>query len=68
MERKDLLTVDETRLALGGVSTGTVYNLANAGDLPLVKIRGRTFVRAEDIAALIERSVENRGTAAAGAA
>lgn len=63
-ETPALLSVTQAREALGGVSVATFYNLVNDGDLALVKIRGRTFVRREDIDALIERSVEHRGEAA----
>lgn len=54
--RTALLTVDEAREALGGVSVGTFYKLVADG-LPLVKLRRRTFVRPEDLAEFVERHV-----------
>ncbi len=54
--RTALLTVDEAREALGGISVGTFYHLVADG-LPLVKLRSRTFVRPEDIAEFVERNL-----------
>jgi len=54
--RLSLLTVDEACEALGGVSVGTFYKLVADG-LPLVKLRRRTFVRPDDLAAFVERSL-----------
>jgi excisionase family DNA binding protein len=52
-----LLNVKEARTALGGVSRATFYSLVNDGDLPVVKVRGRTFVRKTDVSAFIDRKV-----------
>jgi len=59
-----LLTVDEAREALGGVSVGTFYKLVAEG-LPLVKLRSRTLVRPEDLATFVERNLRVEGPAAA---
>lgn len=59
-----LLTVTDARRRLGGVSVNTFYDLVNNGELSIVKIRRRTFVRPEDVQVLIERNVEHRGAAA----
>jgi helix-turn-helix protein len=56
MPRSKLLTVEQARTALGGISRTTFYALRAEGSLPVVKIRDRTFIRPEDIDALIARS------------
>jgi excisionase family DNA binding protein len=56
MSSTKLLTVEEVRGELR-VSEATIYNLFASGELPKVKIRGRTFVRTGDVEALIERNV-----------
>lgn len=50
-----LLTIAEA-LAVLRVSRTTLYELMNDGDLPVVKIRGRRFVRDDDLAALIAKN------------
>ncbi|MDX2380323.1 MAG: helix-turn-helix domain-containing protein [Acidimicrobiia bacterium] len=39
----------------GGLSRQSIYNLARADELRLVKIRRRTFIRVSDLDAIIER-------------
>lgn len=51
-----LLTIDDVQNRLR-VSRATVYNLFATGELAKVKIRGRTLVRAVDVASLIARNV-----------
>jgi excisionase family DNA binding protein len=38
------------------VSRATIYRLFERGDLPLIKIAGRTLIRRGDIEALLDRS------------
>jgi len=58
-----LLTIDDVKDHLR-VSRATVYTLFATGELPKVKIRGRTFVRLHDVALLIERNVSVHDAAA----
>jgi len=51
-----LLALREAQQQLGGIGRSTLYRLIESGDLPLVKIRRRSFVRAADVTALIERA------------
>jgi excisionase family DNA binding protein len=50
-----LLSIRETAEALG-VSRQTIYRLAAAGDLPVVKIGDRSLFPPRDVEALIDRS------------
>ena len=54
-----LVTVAEARRLLGGVSGQTIYRLIADGELPIVKIRRRTFMRCADLEALIESATRS---------
>jgi len=54
---KGLLSIPEARAELGDIGVTTLYALVAEGALPLVKIRRRSFIRAEDVEALIERNL-----------
>lgn len=45
-----------------GISRATLYRLHNAGELPFVKISGRTFVEAADLEILIDRHKQHSGS------
>lgn len=47
--------VDEAVKA-SGLSKATLYRLAAAGDLPMVKVLGRTLILAADLTALLDRA------------
>lgn len=51
------LDITAAREYLGGVSRATVYRLIRSGDLPVVKIGGRTVFRRADLEAFLARSV-----------
>jgi excisionase family DNA binding protein len=51
------LDITGAKEALGGISTPTVYRLHERGELPFVKIAGRTFVRVADVERLIEKGL-----------
>jgi excisionase family DNA binding protein len=53
--RRRLLTIDEARRELGGISRTTFYALTNNGQLTTLKIGRRTFVAASELDAFIER-------------
>lgn len=65
MARTKLLNVEEACRALGGISRSMLYVLIADGELEIVKIRDRTFVRPEDIDALIQRNVTQQTATAA---
>src|ERR1700731_1896688 len=44
-----LISVAEARAWLGGISPTTFYSLVKEGELAVVKIGSRSFVRAEDL-------------------
>lgn len=48
-----LLSVPEASNYLG-IHRGTLYRLIKDGDLPIVKLAGRTLIRPTDLSALIE--------------
>jgi excisionase family DNA binding protein len=48
-----LLSLADTAAVLGGISESTVKRMIAAGDLPAVKLAGRTLVRAEDLEAVV---------------
>jgi excisionase family DNA binding protein len=58
---KRLLDVTNTRETLG-VSVPTLYRLMAQGELPFVKIAGRTLFRPSDVDELVERNVRRRGS------
>ncbi len=51
-----LRSIPATCELLGGVSRSTVYRLAAAGDLRIVKIAGRSMVTTESIDRLVQVS------------
>ncbi len=55
-----LLSVRELQTTLGGISRRTVYTLVESGELPIVKIRGRTMFRAADVERLIQGATKRR--------
>lgn len=59
---RKLVPIPEARAQLGGVSHATIYRWARRGQINFVRIGGRTFVSAEEIARL------SRGDAPAKAA
>lgn len=56
----ELLDIGEARQALGGVSVPTIYRLIGRGELPIVKVASRTFVRASDLEDFVARNVQVR--------
>jgi excisionase family DNA binding protein len=51
-----LVGLREARFLLGGISAHTLYRLISDGDLRLVKLRRRSFIRRAEVEQLIERS------------
>jgi excisionase family DNA binding protein len=58
----DLMSLADARSMLGGISAQTLYRLIHDGDLDLVKIRRRSFIRRGDLDELVERSTRGIGT------
>lgn len=56
--RRRLVTIDEARRELGGISRTTFYALTNNGQLTTLKIGRRTFVAASELDAFIERRLD----------
>ena len=50
------LTVEESAAYIGDVSTAYVWKIAARGDLPLIRIGGRTMVDIDDLDALAQRN------------
>jgi len=50
-----LYSIDEVCIALGGISSRTVYNLLNAGQLVRRKIGGRSMVPVSSVEAFVRR-------------
>ena len=50
-----LLSIDQARHQLGGISRTTVYELINSGDLERVKLGGRAFIVSESLSKLVDR-------------
>ena len=50
-----LLTIDETRDALGGIGRTKVYELAAEGEIVKVNVGTRGFITAESVAAYVDR-------------
>lgn len=50
-----LLSIEETSRALGGVSRATVYRLIDAGELERVKLGRRALVPAESVRSYVAR-------------
>jgi excisionase family DNA binding protein len=61
-DNASLLTLREARVCLGGISAHTLYRLIDDGELKLVKLRRRSFIRRDDIEALIDRSTRRAGS------
>jgi excisionase family DNA binding protein len=57
--RRRLITVDEARNELGGISRTTFYELVKADELGTVKIGRRTFVAASELDAYVSRRIEH---------
>lgn len=55
MAAQQLLSVRDTSEALGGLSKAALYRLIAAGELKVVKIGRRTFLRAGDVEEFVER-------------
>lgn len=55
MDRSQLLvSIQEAREKLGGISTTTVYELAKRGHITKVNIGTRSFITADSIAAYVD--------------
>lgn len=65
-EANQLVTVRDARRMLGGISSQTIYRLVHDGDLTIVKIRRRSFIRTADLAALINRGLAGNSQQALG--
>jgi hypothetical protein len=55
-----LLSMQEARERLGGVSAQTVRRIAAEGEFEVVKVRRRSFITAADIDAFIARAAQPR--------
>jgi excisionase family DNA binding protein len=44
-------------VAASGLGRTTIYELIKQGELPRVKVGGRTLIRAQDLAAMLERKL-----------
>jgi excisionase family DNA binding protein len=56
-----LLSIEQARQELGGISRTTVYELINSGQLHRVKIGSRALITSESLAAYLVR--QHHGTA-----
>jgi excisionase family DNA binding protein len=56
-ERK-LLSIEQARHQLGGISRSTVYELINSGDLQRVKLGGRAFIPQASIDHFVDKLSE----------
>jgi excisionase family DNA binding protein len=56
--RQELVDVATAREELGGISRATLYRLAHDGELPMIKVRRRTFFRRRDLESFIARQGE----------
>jgi excisionase family DNA binding protein len=56
-----LVSRDQARVLLGGISNQTLYRLIADRSLRLVKVRRRSFIHRADIDALIERNTSGGG-------
>lgn len=54
-----LLSVEQARVTLGGISTSSLYKLLNDGVIPAVRLGGRTMVSVADVAALVATQRQN---------
>jgi hypothetical protein len=59
-----ILATSDTCHALGGISRGKLWQLANAGEIDRVKIGSRVFFTAKSIAAYVDRLAEAATSAA----
>jgi hypothetical protein len=55
-----LVSFDDTREKLGGISRTTVYELINSGELVKVNIGTRGFITADSIAGYVQRLQEGQ--------
>ena len=55
--QRRLVTLDEAREQLGGLSRGHLYELFARGDLKPVKLGRRTFIASDDLARYIAELV-----------
>ena len=53
---KRLLTSEEARLYLGGISRMTLHRLTSRGEIPLVRIGTRTLLDPDDLDAFIRQA------------
>ena len=51
-----LIDVENTRVALGGLSRANTYRLINEGELDTIKLGGRRLIVVESIQRLIDRN------------
>ncbi|MAK83978.1 helix-turn-helix domain-containing protein [Phenylobacterium sp.] len=49
-------------LAMTGLSRSTLYRLVARGELPLVKVCGRTLIARDDLEAMLRRMRHSRAT------
>jgi hypothetical protein len=55
---KMLVSIPDTRKALGGIGRTTIYDLINRGELVKVNIGTRGFITAKSLAAYVDRITE----------
>ena len=53
-------------LALTGLSRSTLYRLVAQGELPLVKVCGRTLIARDDLEAMVQRMRQSAPPVSAG--
>ena len=56
MSEKIAYTINEA-VAASGLGRTTIYELIKRGELPRVKVGGRTVIRRQDFEAMLERKV-----------
>jgi excisionase family DNA binding protein len=56
-----LVSLRDARRTLGGVSNQTLYRLVADGQITLIKIRRRSFIRRSELDDLIRRSIRGVG-------
>jgi len=52
-------SVNESRVLLGGMSRTMFYDLVKRGFIGVIKVNRRTFVRAQELEAFVERLASN---------
>ena len=56
MNDPSIYSINEARILLGRISRGSIYRLLNEGKLNSVRIGYRCFIKASEIAQLVEKS------------